>query len=191
VFDFTAYVLLADQQFIVFLHRWFPVSQWYFIYPLAMFHTSAWVILKITLIRGATVLVQKRQARRKAKHPEVATASTGVRRILVKFAHWIYAEAKHTAHGKPMSGYSLFWLALTPLFQKLGDAIVGIRWQQFGWRGVGSLCLGASMQAGCYCLLYSIYGKRQAEQYMLWIMLPLGVIMLLGWVLKNGRKQLE
>ncbi len=194
MFDFTAYLFLADQQFVIFLHRWFDVSQWYYIYPLAMLHTSAWVVLKIGVVRVATVIVQKRIQHHRAVGTPRIRRDTGWRRWLRKLrsgmshlAHEVYAGAKKVAHGKSVSGYSLFWIALTPLIQKIGDAIVGIRWQQFGWRGVGALCLGASVQAGCLCLLYSIYGRHRAEQLMLWIMIPLGIAMLLMWLLKNGR----
>lgn len=196
MFDFTAYLFLADQQFVVFLHRWFQVSQWYLIYPLAMLHTSAWVLLKVGIFRLATIIVQRRVARHRAAHPPRAQAETRgrhffrqVRYLVIKVAHTVYASAKSAAHGKSVSGYSLFWLGLTPLLQKLGDGIIGIRWELFGWRGTAALCAGASLQAACFCLLYSIYGKVRAEELMFWIILPLGVIVLLMWLRKNGRKK--
>lgn len=194
MFDITTYLLFPDQTFVVFLHRWFQVVQWYYIYPLAMLHTSAWVLLKVGLIHGATTFVQQRVARHRVESTSGVVMDTHshpflrwVRAGIVKFAHQTYISAKKLAHGKSVSGYSLFWIGLTPLLQKLGDAIIGIRWGRFGWRGALSLCLGSSLQAGCFCLLYSIYGKDQAEQIMLWIMLPLGILVLLTWMIKNGR----
>lgn len=197
MFDLTSYLLLPDQTGVILLNRWLDLQS--IIYPLAMLHTCAWVFLKVWIFWKCTVVVQRRRSRREASHamsPRIAGRTLNLyqrlQRVIVVMAHKVYAGAKRTAHGKAVNGYSLFWIALTPLFQKVGDAIVGIGWQKFGWRGVYALCLGASIQTACYCLLYSIYGEsRQAEadQLMLWIMLPLGLLMLLGWVFKNGRKK--
>jgi hypothetical protein len=201
VFDFIAYLFYTDQTAVIFLNRWFDVSQWYIIYPLASLHTCAWVLFKVGLFRGPAALVQYIVARRKASATFHIQSSAWYRRLfrglwhaIVYLSHKAYAGAKRLAHGKVVMVSSLFWLSLIPQLRQLGEAIVGIRWQQFGWRGVTALCLGGSLQTSCYCLLYSFYGearKAEAQQIMYWIMVPLGVIMLLGWVLKNGRKQLE
>lgn len=198
MFNFTSYLIFPDQTFVIWLHWWFKVSQWYFIYPLAILHTSAWVIIKVGFFWKCTDLVQKRAARRKAAGvitvqscKEQPTLYQRIQRFIIQVARKTYIGAKKTAHGKSVNSYSLFWIALTPLIQKVGDIIVGIRWQQFGWRGTRALCYGASIQTACFCLLYSIYGQadqKTAERIMLWILVPLGAIMLLSWLLKNGRK---
>lgn len=211
--DFTSYLFFIDQTGVILLHRWFDVSQWYFIYPLAMLHTSVWVLLKVGFFRGCARLVQYIAARRKAKpvvtlpraHSTLwyvrlfftlyrwgAYVARKVWQFVVFVAHSSYEGAKRAAHGKVITRYSLFWLALTPLLQKIGDAIVGIRWKQYGWKGIWALCLGASVQTACFCLLYSFYGeehKADADQVMYWTMFPLGIIMLLTWIFKNGRSK--
>ncbi len=215
MFDFTSYLFFPDYTGVILLNRWFDVSQWYFIYPIAILHTIAWVSLKVGFFRWCVYIVQSLVARRKQKvtivtAPVTAHSTVWYRRLtrvvwcaivfaarafwrfVVYVAHQSYAGAKRIAHGKAVNGYSLFWLALTPLLQKVSDAIVGIRWKQFGWRGIRAICYGASVQTACFCMLYTLYGeerKAEAEQIMLWTMIPLGAIMLLSWLLKNGRSK--
>ncbi len=192
--DFATYLLFPDQTFVIFLHRWIHVHLWYLTYPLCVLHTCVWVLLKVWFFWKCTVTVQRRAERRKAldlacPHAVGMKAQLFQRtqRRAILMAHRAYASAKRTAHGKVVNGYSLFWIALTPLIQKVGDVIVGIRWEQFRWRGVLALCAGASIQTAFFCLLYSVYGKVRAEHLMFWIMFPLGVIMLLMWLFRNGR----
>ncbi len=211
--DFTSYLFFIDQTGVILLNRWFDVSQWYWIYPLAILHTSAWVVLKVGFFRGCARLVQYIAARRRAKvadlppriYPKVwyvqfllwlfrgiAFLARKVWQFIVCLAQRSYEGAKRAAHGKVVTSYSLFWIALTPLLQKVGDAIVGIRWKQFGWKGIWALCLGASVQTACFCLLYTYYGeerKAEADTVMYWAMFPLGMIMILTWIFKNGRSK--
>lgn len=189
MFDLTAYFLFPDWQFVIFIHRFVDVTKWWIIYPVVILHSACWLGLKLGILRFATNLVLRQIARRQSRK-DGAPDSNHPRRLFHKLVHSVYNGARKVAHGKSVTSAFLFWLAAVPLSQKIGIAIVGIGWSRFGWRGAGALLLGTAVQVGLFCLLYTFYGKETAEQLMYWVMLSLGIIMLIGWLLKNGRSSL-
>ncbi|MFA6473272.1 MAG: hypothetical protein WCV85_00175 [Patescibacteria group bacterium] len=214
MFDLTAYLLLPDWQFVIIINQlvelpfWrivmsqiLGVPDWCIVYPAVVLHSGLWLTLKISLVHGVTVIVQKQKARR--QHRLAESQMVGVwpptlpRRIfqmsgraLKYLTHQMYEGARQMAHGKVVTPVFLLWLAAVPFMQKVGIAIVGISWIRFGWRGAVALFFGTVLQVVPFCFLYTLYGKETAERFIMWAMISLGIIMLFGWLRKNGRRSL-